>query len=146
MIFYLGLIYILVGIAFLLIPLIYIELGRPKDFLKAGLNLLIGIVLIIKNKVFENYFPWIYLLITILFIFYIVEIFFIRWNQLTNKEQKKLVTLEEFKKNLRILLKAVNLGLNNLINLQNIFPFNKVNENSDKKKWVRNNENENIKF
>ena len=129
-----------------MIPLIYIELGRPKDFLKAGLNLLIGIVLIIKNKVFENYFPWIYLLITILFIFYVVEIFFIRWNQLTNKEQKKLVTLEEFKKNLRILLKAVNLGLNNLINLQNIFPFNKVNENSDKKKWVRNNENENIKF
>ena len=129
-----------------MIPLIYIELGRPKDFLKAGLNLLIGIVLIIKNKVFENYFPWIYILITMLFIFYLVEIFFIRWNQLTNKEQKKLVTLEEFKKNLRILLKAVNLGLNNLINLKNIFLFNKVYENSDKKKWVRNNENENIKF
>ena len=115
-------------------------MGRPKDLIKSGLNLIIGITLIIKNKLFENYFPLIYLLITILFIFYVLEIFLIRWNQLTDQEQKKLMTLDQFKENLGILSNAIALGFNNLISLQNILPFNNVNQNSDKKKWVRNNE------
>ena len=145
MIFYLGFVYIIIGIAFLAIPLIYIEVGRPKDLIKAGLNLLIGITLIIKNKVFENSYSVIYLLITILFIFYLVEIFSIRWNQLTDKEKGKLITLRAFKNNLNKTLSAIVLLLNNFLSFQNIPKVGSENENFNKKKWVRTDENDKMK-
>ena len=145
MIFYLGFVYIIIGIAFLAIPLIYIEVGRPKDLIKAGLNLLIGITLIIKNKVFENSYSAIYLLITTLFIFYLVEIFSIRWNQLTEQEQVKIITLGAFKNNLNKILSAIVLLLNNFLSLLTIPKFGGENANLNKKRWVRTDENDKIK-
>ena len=50
LIIYLGTFYIVIGIIFLSVPIIYLELGKPKDLIKAFLNLLIGLILIIKNK------------------------------------------------------------------------------------------------
>ena len=145
MIIYFGYFYIFLGIIFLLIPLVYLELGRPKDLIKAGLNLIIGIFLIIKNRVFDNVYPAIYLLITLLIVFYVVEIFSYRWNQLTDKEKVKLTTLIEFKNNLSKILEAINLWFSNFKNFINFFGFNRNNENINKKKWVRNDKNDNIK-
>ena len=107
---------------------------------------MIGITLIIKNKVFENSFSAIYLLITILFIFYLVEIFSIRWNQLTQQEQDKLITVEEFKKNFNKISSAFVLLLNNFLSSQNIPKFGGENQNLSKKRWVRTDENDNIKL
>jgi len=56
LIFYLGIFYILVGTIFLTVPIIYLELGKPKDLIKAFLNLLIGFILIIKNKTLDESF------------------------------------------------------------------------------------------
>jgi len=39
LVFYLGTFYILVGAIYLTVPLIYLELGKPKDLIKAFLNL-----------------------------------------------------------------------------------------------------------
>ena len=97
LIFYLGTFYILVGIIFLTVPIIYLELGKPKDLIKAFLNLLIGLILIIKNKTLDESFLVIFLFLTILVIFYLVELFFSRWYQLTDNEKKKLITFVEFK-------------------------------------------------
>ena len=66
---YLGYFYILIGSIFLFIPLIYLEVGRPNDLIKAFLNLLIGIILIIQNKFFDNSFIAIYFLVTVFFTF-----------------------------------------------------------------------------
>ena len=49
-IFYLGTFYIVIGAIFLTVPIIYLELGKPKDLIRAFFNLLIGLILIIKNK------------------------------------------------------------------------------------------------
>ena len=144
MLIYLGSFYIFFGIIFLFIPLIYIELGRPKDFLKAGLNLIIGMILILKHKVFDNLYSLIIFLILLLISFYIVEIFSLRWNQLTDKEKNKLKSTEEFKKNVIKLLEAISLLLRNFLNLINIFKFDKNHENLINKKWVRNNKNAKI--
>ena len=54
LVFYLGIFYILVGTIYLTVPLIYLELGRPKDFIRAFLNFLIGLILIIKNKTLDE--------------------------------------------------------------------------------------------
>ena len=100
LIFYLGSFYIVIGTIFLLVPLIYLELGRPKDLIKSCLNLLIGFILIIKNKNVDESIFLIVLLFTVLVILYLMELFSSRWNQLTDKEKNKLTTFLEFKNNL----------------------------------------------
>ena len=115
-----GFLYILVGTIFLFVPIIYLELGRSKDLLKAFLNLLIGFILIIKNRTIDESFFVIFLLLTVLFVLYLVELFLSRWNQLTDKEAN-------FTKPLNLL----NFGSNN--------------QNKNSKKWVRNDKNDKIK-
>ncbi|WP_288261717.1 hypothetical protein [uncultured Prochlorococcus sp.] len=142
---YLGYFYIIIGTIFLFIPLIYLELGRPKDLLKAFLNLLLGYLLIIKNKTIDESFFIFFLLLTSLFVLYLIELFSSRWNQLTDKEKNKLTTFLEFKKNLSELLKAINIGSMNLTKKPlNFFNIDKNNQDIRKKKWVRNNKNDNI--
>ena len=142
---YLGSFYIFIGFIFLLVPLVYLELGRPKDLIKAFLNLLIGLILIIKNKTINESFFFIFLLLTLLVVVFGVEIFLSRWNQLTDKEKNKLTTFLEFKNNLSKILEAIHLGVKNFIKLLNFFNFDSNNKNKSPKKWVRNDKNDNIK-
>ena len=128
----------------MLIPLLYLELGRPRDLIKAGINLVIGMLLLIKNNDFDPLYSSILIAITILFIFYLVEIFSIRWNQLTNQEKNKLKTILELKKNVSKLLEAISLARKDFFNSNNFLKFGRKYENLNKKKWVRNGENDNI--
>ena len=145
LIVYLGSFYIVVGTIFLIVPLIYLELGRTKDLIKSFLNLLIGFILIIKNKTIDESFFLIFLLFTVLVFLYLVELYSYRWNQLTDKEKDKLTTFLEFKNNLSKILEAINLGVKNFIKLLNFSNFDKNNQNLSPKKWVRNDKNDNIK-
>ena len=145
LIFYLGTFYILVGTIFLIVPIIYLELGKPKDLIKAFLNLLIGLILIIKHKTLDESFFVIFLFLTVLVVFYVVEVFLYRWNQLTDKEKNKLTTFLEFKKNLSKIFEAFNLGVRNFLKPLNFFNFGSNNQNTSPKKWVRNDKNDNIK-
>ena len=145
LIFYLGTFYILIGTIFLSVPIIYLELGKPKDLIKAFLNLLIGLILIIKNKTIDESFFIILLLLTLLVIFYLVEIFLSRWRQLTDNEKKKLTTFLEFKNNLSKILEAINMGFRNFTKPSIFFNFGSDNKKTNPKKWVRNDKNDNIK-
>ena len=87
-IFYLGTFYIFIGTIFLTVPIIYLELGKPKDLIKAFLNLLIGLILIIKNRTIDESFFAIFIFFTVLVIFYLIELFLSRWYQLTENEKK----------------------------------------------------------
>ena len=145
LIFYLGTFYILVGTIFLTVPIIYLELGKPKDLIKAFLNLLIGFILIIKNKTLDETFFVIFLCLTILVMFYLVELFLSRWYQLTDNEKKKLTTFLEFKNNSSKILESINLIFGDFTKFSNLFNFGSNNKNTTQKKWVRNDKNDNIK-
>ena len=145
LIIYLGIFFIIIGAIFLFVPILYLELGKPKDLIKAFLNLLIGLILIIKNKTLDESFFVIFLFLTILVIFYLVELFLSRWCQLTDKEKKKLTTYLEFKNNFSRILEAINLGFSNFTKPSNFFNFGSNNKNTTQKKWVRNDKNDNIK-
>ena len=145
LIFYLGIFYILIGTIFLSVPIIYLELGKPKDLIKAFLNLLIGLILIIKNKTIDESFFVIFLFLTVLVIFYLVELFSSRWYQLTDTEKKKLTTFMEFKNNFSKILEAINLVFVNFTKPLNFFNFGSNNKNTNQKKWVRKDKNDNIK-
>ena len=140
---YLGSFYISIGAIFIFVPIFYLELGRPKDLIKAFFNLLIGFILITKNRTINELFFAILILLTFLIALYVIEIFLSRWNQLTDKEKIKLTTFLEFKSNLSKILEAINLGFGNFIKS---FNFDKNNQNLSKKKWVRNDKNDNIKI
>ncbi len=144
MIVYLGTFYILIGTIFLIVPLIYLELGRPKDLIRSFLNLLIGFILIIKNKTIDESIFLIFFLLTILVFLYVIELFIFRWNQLTDKEKNKLTTFLEFKKNLSKILDAINLGVKNFTKPLNFFNFDRNKQKVSSKKWVRNDKNDNI--
>ena len=141
LIFYLGASYIVVGIIFLSVPIIYLELGKPKDLIKAFLNLLIGLILIIKNKAIDESFFIIFLLLTVLVIFYLVELFLSRWYQLTDNEKKKLTTFLGFKNNFSKILESINLGFDDFKKPSNFFNFGSNNKKTTQKKWVRNDKN-----
>ncbi len=145
LIVYFGIFYILIGTIFLSVPIIYLELGKPKDLIKAFLNLLIGFILIIKNKTLDETFFVIFLCLTILVMFYLVELFLSRWYQLTDNEKKKLTTFLEFKNNFLKILEAMNLGIGNFTKPSNFFNLGSNNKNTTQKKWVRNDKNDNIK-
>ena len=145
LVFYLGTFYILVGTIFLTIPIIYLELGKPKDLIKAFLNLLIGLILIIKNKTIDESFFVIFLFITILIIFYLAELFLSRWYQLTDNEKKKLITFLEFKNNFLKILESINLVFGDFTKPLNFFNFGRNNKNTTPKKCVRNDKDDNIK-
>ena len=142
---YLGTFYIVIGTIFLFVPLIYLELGRPKDLIKAFLNLLIGFVLIIKNKNIDDSFLFILISFTSLVFIYLLELYSFRWNQLTDKEKDKLSTFLEFKNNLSKILMAINLGVKNFTKPLKISNIDKNNQNINKKKRVRNDKNDSIK-
>ena len=138
LIIYLGSFYIAIGTIFLFVPLIYLELGRPKDLIKAFLNLLIGFILIIKNNTVDESIFLIFLLFTVLIFLYIVELFSYRWNQLTENEKIKIITVVEFKKNILKFLEAIALALSNFPNFSSFLKIDFKKQNSNKKKWVRN--------
>ena len=144
-IFYLGTFYIVIGIIFLSVPIIYLELGKPKDLIKAFLNLLIGFILIIKNKTIDESFFVIFFFLSVLIMFYLVELFLSRWYQLTDNEKKKLTTFLEFKNNFSKILEAINLAFVNFKKPSSLFNFGSNNKNKTQKKWVRNDKNDNIK-
>ena len=145
MLIYLGYFYVVIGTIFLFIPIIYLELGRPKDLIKAFLNLLLGLVLIIKNKTIDESFFLILLLLTVIVSLYLIDIFFSRWYQLTDNEKNKLITFLEFKNNVSKLIEAINFGVRNFAKPLNSFNFSSNNQNKSPKKWVRNDKNDNIK-
>ena len=142
---YLGIFYIVMGTIFLFIPIIYLALGKPKDLIKAFLNLLIGLILIIKHKTLDESFFVIFLFLTVLVIFYLVELFLSRWYQLTDNEKKKLTTFLEFKNNFLKILESIYLAFGDFTKPLNFFNFGSNNKNTTQKKWVRNDKNDNIK-
>ena len=146
LVLYLGTFYILIGTIFLTVPIIYLEIRKPKDLIKAFLNLLIGLILIIKNKTLDQSSFVIFLFLTVVIIFYLVELFLSRWYQLTDKEKKKLITFLEFKNNFLKILESINLVSGDFMKPPNFFNFGSNNKNTPQKKWVRNDKNDNIKI
>ena len=102
-------------------------------------------ILIIKNNTIEESSSVIILFLTVLVILYLIELYLSRWNQLTDNEKKKLTTFLEFKNNFSRILEAINLGLGNFTKPSNFFNFGRDNKNTNPKKWVRNDKDDNIK-
>ena len=141
LIIFIGFIYIFIGFISLFTSLLFIELGRPKDFIKSGLLILLGTLLMIYKNAFNLKFSLILSLNATLVIFYFIENFLYRWNQLLDKEKFDIKSLSGFQRNFSIIYNIIKLDL------KNIFLNNKMGNlfknTSIKKKWVRKQDNNN---
>jgi len=139
LIFFIAVLYLIIGFISLLTSLFFIELGRPKDLIKSGLILLLGIFLIIYKNLFTFKISLILTLNAVLILFYFIENFSFRWNQLLDKEKFDITSFSGFNKNFSIIYKIISVDFKKL--LSNIKVFNIFKNTSLKKKWVRKEDN-----
>ena len=145
LIFFIGILYLLIGCISLLTSLLFIELGRPKDLIKSGLLILLGTFLIIYKNIFSFKISFVLTLNALTIVFYFFENFSYRWNQLLDKEKFDIQSLTALKKNFSIIYKIVSVDFKNLFS--NIKTTDLFKNTSVKKKWIRklNNNNSNDK-
>ena len=134
MILLLSYVYFVLGLAYLFVPSIVLELGRPKDLLKGGLFFLLGIFLLIKKNTFTSSDLIIIIFNNLICFILIAEINLNRWNNLSETEKKSLRNFSVIKNKLLLFLDAVKLGNTNLFSKSE--RSNKLEKNSDKRVWV----------
>jgi len=138
----LGIFYIILSIILLLLPIVFIELGRSKDLIKGGLTLFLGIYIIIQRNFFSYSDEFFLVAITVLSSFFVFEISLFRWNQLDNNEKNKFKTPSKYSKIAAVLKESINFGFKKLIYRR--IEDKDFNKKSSKKKWVRLEDNNKI--
>ena len=142
MIISLGIFYIILSIILLLLPIVFIELGRSKDLIKGGLTLFLGIYIIIQRNFFSYSDEFFLVAITVLSSFFVFEISLFRWNQLDNNEKNKFKTPSEYLKIGAVIKESINFGFKKLIYRR--IEDKDLNKKSSQKKWVRLEDNNKI--
>ena len=135
-------VYFVLGLAYLFVPSIALELGRPKDLLKGGLFFLLAIFLIIKKNTFTSSDLVIIILNNLICFILIAEINLSRWNNLSELEKKSFRNFSVIKNKLVLFIDALKLGNKNLI--YKSVKVNTLDKNAVKRVWVRS-EKDNLK-
>ena len=128
-------VYFVLGLAYLFVPSIALELGRPKDLLKGGLFFLLAIFLLIKKNTFTSSDLIIIIFNNLICFILIAEINLNRWNNLSETEKKSLRNFSVIKNKLILFLDAIKLGNTNLFS--KYLRSNNLDKNADKRVWVR---------
>ena len=136
MLLFLSYIYLILGLIYLLVPSIALELGRPKDLIKGGLFFLLAIFLLIKKNTFNGTEIIILLLNNTICFILIAEINLSRWNSLSKTEKKSFKNFSEIKNKLLLFLDALKLGNKKILSAST--KDNLLNKNVGKRVWVRN--------
>ena len=135
-------VYLVLGLVYLFVPSIALELGRPKDLLKGGLFFLLAIFLLIKKNTFTNSDITIIVFNNLICFILIAEINLSRWNNLSDIEKNNFRNFSVIKNKLLLFLNALKLGNKNLLSKST--KANTLDENAAKRVWVRS-EKDNLK-
>ena len=128
-------IYFVLGLVYLFVPSIVLELGRPKDLLKGGLFFLLAIFFLIKKNTFTSSDLIIIFFNNLICFIIIAENNLSRWNNLSEAEKKSLRNFSTIKNKLLLFLDAIKLGNTNLFSKP--VSSNNLGKNSNKRVWVR---------
>ena len=79
-----GYLFLFVGLLILALPLMLVELSRPRDWLIGGLFLFLGLFLIVENDRLRGSINLLVVAMTILYGKLILEIIQTRWYQLSS--------------------------------------------------------------
>ena len=135
MIVFLSSIYYILGLAYLIVPSIALELGRPKDLFKGGLFFLLATFLLLKKNAFNNSDLLILVLNNLICFIFILEVTLIRWNSLLDKEKNSFKNFSEIKNKFFLFFDALKLGNKNFFSKS--LKSNLLKKSLGKKVWVR---------
>ena len=131
-----GYLFLFVGLLILALPLILVELSRPRDWLIGGLLLFVGLFLIVENDLLRGSINLFVLCIALLYGIMISEIIQTRWYQLSLEEKKRIGSFERWFESFKQLGQIFAVIFNGFLNF-----FKSFSTQSQKplkgKKWVR---------
>ena len=134
--FIFGYFFLCVGFLVLALPLILVELSRPRDWLKGGLFLFLGLFLLIENDLLRGSINLFVIPIAILYGIMISEIIQIRWYQLSSEEKQRIGSFERWFESFKQLGQIFTLIGNSFLNLLKSFTT-QFKKPLKEKKWVR---------
>ena len=130
-----GYIFLLLGLLILVLPLLLVELSRPRDWLNGGLFLFLGLFLIVENELLRGSINLLVIAMTILYGKMMIEITQNRWSQLSIEETKRITSFEGWFESFKQLAQIFSLLGKSFLNL-----FKNFGTQSEKplkeKKWI----------
>ena len=131
-----GYFFLILGLFILALPLILVELSRPRDWLIGGLFLFLGLFLLVENDILRGSINVLVISISILYGIMMLEIIQNRWFQLSFEEKKRISSFERWFESFKQLGQIFALLASGFL----IF-FKSLRNKSEKplteKKWVR---------
>ena len=88
--------FFVVGLLILALPLILVELSRPRDWLIGGLFLFLGLFLLVENDLLKGSINLLVISMALLYGIMMSEIFKTRWHQLSIKEKQRIGSFERW--------------------------------------------------
>ena len=126
-----GYLSLLIGLMILVLPLMLVELSRPRDWLIGGLFLFLGLFLLEENDLLKGSINLLLIAMAILLGKMMLEIAQTRWNQLSLNEQKRIASFERWIESLKQLGQIVVFMVNGFLNF-----FKTSKKSTKEKKWV----------
>ena len=130
-----GYVYLSFGLLILALPLILIELSRPRDWLMGGLFLFLAVFLLEENDLLRGSINLLVIAMTTLLGKMISEISQNRWNQLSLEEKKRIGSFERWFESFKQLGQIFTLLGKGCVNFFDSF-YKKTEKSSKEKKWV----------
>ena len=91
-----GYLFLFIGLLILALPLILVELSRPRDWLMGGLFLFLGLFLEVESELLRGSINLLVISMTILYGKLILEIFQTRWHQLSSVEKTRIGSFQRW--------------------------------------------------
>ena len=130
-----GYLFLIIGALILSLPLILIELSRPRDWLMGGLFLFSGLNLLVERELLRGSINLLVISLIVLFGKMCLEIFQNRWFQLSSEEIKRIGSFERWFESYKQLVQSFTSLGNSLINFF-ISMTNQSEKSQREKKWV----------
>ena len=130
-----GYLFLFVGLLILALPLMLVELSRPRDWLMGGLFLFLGLFLLVENDLLRDSINLLLFSMGILYGKMILEIIQTRWNQLSSEEKKRIGSFQRWFESFKQLGQSFVLITNGFLNFFASFRT-KSEKPMKEKKWV----------
>ena len=130
-----GYLFIFVGFLILALPLMLVELSRPRDWLMGGLFLFLGLFLLVENDLLSGSINLLVISMAILYGKMILEIIQTRWYQLSSKEKKRIGSFQRWLESLKQVGQSFALLCDGFLNFWRIFTTKSKNSLKEKK-WI----------
>ena len=131
-----GYFFLFVGLLILALPLMLVELSRPRDWLIGGLFLFLGLFLLVENDFLRGSINLFVISMAILYGIMMSEIIQNRWHQLSFEEKKRIGSFERWFESFKQLGQIFSLIGNGFLNFFKSFSTQSQ-KNLTEKKWVR---------